>query len=248
LISLDSPVGVVLLPVAAAVCWMRRSRGSAISLGLLLPGALIQGVTVLLSHSRPAAPNGANFHRLISILGGQIFISPLLGNTTLVRMAWRHFPDYIFARETFAFVVGVSILLYALRCGPVELKLFILFGVAILSLSLARPIPGTLPQPMWELMSFPGHGNRYYYLPSIAFMAALMWIANSAPKVPRWIAWSLLVMLPLGIVRDWRYPDFVDLHFQEYASRFEASPPGTKIAIPLNPVNDAHWTMELTKH
>src|SRR4051812_1583022 len=86
LISLDSPLGVVLLPVAAAVCWIRRNRGSAISAGLLLPGALIQGVTVLLSHSRPAAPNGANFHRLISILGGQIFISPLLGNTTLVHM------------------------------------------------------------------------------------------------------------------------------------------------------------------
>ncbi|HEX3105271.1 MAG TPA: hypothetical protein VHQ22_12550 [Terriglobales bacterium] len=248
LISLDSPVGVVLLPVAAAVCWIRRSRGSVISLALLLPGALIQGVTVLLSHSRPAAPNGANFHRLISILGGQIFISPLLGNTTLVHMAWRHFPNYIFAREIFAFVVGVSILLYALRYAPMELKLFILFGTAILSLSLAHPIPGTLPQPMWEVMSFPGHGNRYYYLPSIAFMASLVWIASSAPKVPRSIAWLLLLMLPLGIVRDWRYPEFVDLHFQEYASKFEAAPPGTKISIPLNPVNAAHWTMELTKH
>jgi len=248
LISLDSPVGVVLLPVAAAVCWIRRSRGSVISLALLLPGALIQGVTVLLSHSRPAAPNGANFHRLISILGGQIFISPLLGNTTLVHMAWRHFPNYIFAREIFAFVVGVSILLYALRYAPLELKLFILFGTAILSLSLAHPIPGTLPQPMWEVMSFPGHGNRYYYLPSIAFMASLVWIASSAPKVPRSIAWLLLLMLPLGIVRDWRYPEFVDLHFQEYASKFEAAPPGTKISIPLNPVNAAHWTMELTKH
>ena len=35
LISLDSPVGVVLLPVAAVVWWMRRSRGSAISLAML---------------------------------------------------------------------------------------------------------------------------------------------------------------------------------------------------------------------
>jgi hypothetical protein len=248
LISLDSPVGVVLLPVAAAIWWMRRSRGSAISLALLLPGAVIQGLTVLLSHSRPAAPNGANFHRLISIVGGQIFISPLLGNTTLVRMAWRHFPDYIFARETFAFVIGIAILFYALRYAPVELKLFILFGVAILSLSLARPIPGTLPQPMWELMSFPGHGNRYYFLPSIAFMAALSWIATSASKIPRWIATALLLLLPIGIKRDWRYPDFKDLHFKEYAAKFEVAPPGTKIAIPLNPVNDAHWTLELTKH
>jgi hypothetical protein len=248
LISLDSPIGVVLLPVAAAVWWMRRSRGSAISLALLLPGALVQGLTVLLSRSRPVAPNGANFHRLISILGGQIFLSPLLGNTTLVHMAWRHFPDYIFTRETIAFVIGIAILLYALRYAPAELKLFVLFGFALLSLSLARPIPGTLPQPMWELMSFPGHGNRYYFLPSISFLAALVWIATSASRVPRWIAGLLLLLLPIGIVRDWRYPDFVDLHFQEYASRFEASPPGTKMVIPLNPVNAAHWTLELTKH
>jgi hypothetical protein len=248
LISLDSPVGVVLLPLAAAVWWMRRSRGSAISLALLLPGAVVQGLTVLLSRSRPVAPNGASWHLLIRILGGQIFLSPLLGNTTLLHMTWRHFPNYVFARETIAFVIGLAILFYALRYAPAELKLFILFGFAVLSLSLARPIPGILPQPQWELLSFPGHGNRYYFLPSIAFMAALVWIASSASKAPRWIASLLLLLLPIGIVRDWRYPDFADLHFQEYASKFEASPPGTKLAIPLNPVNAAHWTMELTKH
>jgi hypothetical protein len=248
LISLDSPIGVVLLPLAAVVWWMRRSRGSAISLALLLPGAIVQGLTVLLSRSRPVAPNGASLHLLIRILGGQIFLSPLLGNMTLLHMTWRHFPNYVFARETIAFVIGLAILFYALRYAPAELKLFILFGFAVLSLSLARPIPGSLPQPQWELLAFPGHGNRYYFLPSIAFLAALVWIASSASRVPRWIAGLLLLFLPLGIVRDWRYPDFVDLHFQEYASKFEQSPPGTKISIPLNPVNAAHWTMELTKH
>jgi hypothetical protein len=248
LISLDSPVGIVLLPVAAVMWWMRRSRGSAISVASLLPGAVIQGVTVLFSHARPAAPNGANWHRLIRILGGQIFMSPLLGNMTLLHMTWRHFPNYVFARVIVAFVIGLAILFYALRYAPAEVKLFILFGFAVLSLSLAHPIPGLAPQPQWELLAFPGHGNRYYFLPSISFLVALVWIASSASKVPRRIAGVLLLMLPLGIVRDWRYPDFADLHFQEYASRFEASPRGTKIVIPLNPVTDAHWTMELIKH
>ena len=248
LISLDSPVGVVLLPIAAVVWWMRRTRGSAISLGLVLPGAVIQGLTVLLSHARPAAENGANWHRLIRILGGQVFMSPLLGNMTLLHMTWRHFPNYVFARVIIAFVIGLAILLYALRYAPAEVKLFILFGFAVLSLSLAHPIPGLAPQPQWELLAFPGHGNRYYFLPSVSFLVALTWIANSGSKIPSRIAGLLLLMLPLGIVRDWRYPDFADLHFKEYASRFEASPPGTKIEIPLNPVNDRHWTMELTKH
>ena len=248
LISLDSPVGVVLLPLAAVVWWMRRSRGSAISLAILVPGALIQGLTVMFSHSRPSAPNGANLHLLIQILGGQVFLSPLVGNTTLVHMAWRHFPDYIFARETFAFWLGLVILLYALRYAPAEIKLFILFGFTVLSLSLARPIPGILPQPQWELLSFPGHGNRYYFLPAISFLAALAWIASSGRRFTSWIAGMLLLLLPIGIVRDWEYLPFADLHFQEYASKFESSPPGTKMDIPLNPVNAAHWTMTLTKH
>jgi hypothetical protein len=248
LISLDSPVGVVLSPIAAAVWWMRRNRGSAISLASLLPGAVIQGLTVLFSHARPAAANGANLHRLIRILGGQIFLSPLLGNMTLLHMTWRHFPNYVFARESIAFVIGLAVLFYALRYAPTEVKLFILFGFAVLSLSLAHPIPGLAPQPQWELLAFPGHGNRYYFLPSISFLVALAWIATSAAKIPRWIAAVLLLMLPLGIFRDWRYPDFADLHFKEYAARFEAASPGTKIEIPLNPINAAHWTMELTKH
>ena len=248
LTSLDSPVGVVLLPVAATVWWMRRNRASAISLAALLPGAAIQGFTVLFSHARPAAPNGANLHRFIRILGGQVFMSPLLGNLTLLHMTWRHFPNYVFARESLAFVIGLAVLSYALRYAPAEVKLFILFGLAVLSLSLARPIPGLAHEPQWELLAFPGHGNRYYFLPSISFLVALAWVANSASKIPRRIAAVLLLMLPLGIVRDWRYPDFADLHFKEYAAKFEASPPGSKIEIPLNPVNAAHWTMELTKH
>lgn len=248
LTSLDSPAGVVLLPVAAVVWWLRRSRGSAISLVMLLPGALIQGVTIWLSHARPVAENGANWHRLVRILGGQIFMSPLLGNMTLLHMTWRHFPDYVYARVVVAFVIGLAVVLYALRYAPAEIKLFILFGFVVLSLSLAHPIPGLAPQPQWELLAFPGHGNRYYFLPSIAFLVALAWIANSATKIPRRIAAVLLLMLPLGIVRDWRYPDFADLNFKAYAAKFEAAPPGTKVYIPLNPVNDAHWTLELTKH
>jgi hypothetical protein len=248
LISLDSPVGVVLLPIAAAVWWMRRNRGSATSLAALLPGAMIQALTVLFSHARPAAPNGPNWHRLIRILGGQIFMSPLLGNMTLLHMTWRHFPNYVFARESIAFVIGLAVLFYALRYAPAEVKLFILFGFAVLSLSLAHPIPGLAHEPQWELLAFPGHGNRYYFLPSVSFLVALAWIASCASKIPRRVAGVLLLMLPLGIVRDWRYPDFADLHFKEYALRFEALAPGAKIEIPLNPVNAAHWTMELTKH
>jgi hypothetical protein len=248
LITLESPIGVLLVPVAAVLWWTRRTHWSGISLAILVPGAVVQAFIVLFSHSRQLAPNGASLHRLVSILGGQIFLSPLLGSKTLLHMTLRHFPDYVFTRETIAFVIGIAILLYALRYAPVELKLFVLFGFAVLSLSLARPIPGHLPKPQWELMCFPGHGNRYYFLPSIAFMAALAWVAIGGARVPRYVAGLLLLLLPLGIVRDWRYPDFVDLHFRKYASQFRRYPSGETIVIPINPVNADNWKMELTKH
>jgi hypothetical protein len=248
LITLESPIGVLLVPVAAVLWWKRRTRWSKISLAALVPGAIVQAFIVLLSHARRSAPNGATFHRLVGILGGQIFLSPLLGSKTLLHMTLRHMPHYVYAREMIALVIGVAVLLYSLRYAPVEVKLFVLFGFAVLSISLARPIPGHMPKPQWELMCFPGHGNRYYFLPSIAFMAALVWVAIGGSRVPRYVAGLLLLLLPLGIVRDWRYPDFVNLHFHRYASEFRRLPAGEKIVIPINPVNADNWKMELTKH
>jgi hypothetical protein len=248
LITLESPIGVLLVPVAAVLWWKRRTRWSKISLASLVPGAIVQAFIVLFSHARRSAPNGATFHRLVGILGGQIFLSPLLGSKTLLHMTLRHMPHYVYAREMIALVIGVAVLLYSLRYAPVEVKLFVLFGFAVLSISLARPIPGSMPKPQWELMCFPGHGNRYYFLPSIAFMAALVWVAMGGSRVPRYVAGLLLLLLPLGIVRDWRYGDFVDLHFHQYASKFRRLPPGATIVIPINPVNADNWKVKLTKH
>jgi hypothetical protein len=54
---------------------------------------------------------------------------------------------------------------------------------------LSTPYPWTSARTNVGINELPRHGNRHYYLPSSAFLAALVWIASSAPKVPRWIAW-----------------------------------------------------------
>jgi hypothetical protein len=56
----------------------------------------------------------------------------------------------------------------------------------------------------------------------------------------------VLLMLPIGIYRDWKYSPFIDLHFSQYADQFEQAPAGTTIVIPINP--GSGWKMELTKH
>jgi len=48
-----------------------------------------------------------------------------------------------------------------------------------------------------------------------------------------------------GILRDFQHVPFIDLNFRQYAQRFESSPIGTKVTIPLNPPS---WEMDLVKH
>jgi hypothetical protein len=91
----------------------------------------------------------------------------------------------------------------------------------------------------------PGCGNRYYFLLMLAFLATLIWVASrrAAPRVLRSFALTLLLLLPVGIYRDWRYPPFVDFRFDEFTKAFERVPSGSRFIIPINP----GWLMELTK-
>ncbi len=81
----------------------------------------------------------------------------------------------------------------------------------------------------------------------LAFVWTLAWlVSRENPKGVRSVAGIILCLMAFGIVREWRDRAFVDLHFQEYAKRFEASPPGTVFAIPCNPP-DGRWSMRLVK-
>lgn len=245
LTSFSTPIGMLLVPVAAALWWKRRQGWSALSLALLVPGALVVGLVALLSHGRQVAPNGATFSRFAAILGRQVFLSSLLGLNT---QSWLLQLDDLPLVEVIATVVGLAVLLYALRYGQTELRLFVLFAFAVLALGLVSPLAGPPDHPQWEHLCVPGCGNRYYFLPMLAFLASLLWIASrrASPRALRYFAVALLLLLPIGIYQDWRYPPFQDLHFSQYAAQFEQAPAGTKIIIPINP--SSGWSMELTRH
>jgi len=243
MISLDAAIVFLLVPLAAALWWKRREPGDATNFALLLPGAAIQAFTVLLTwQSRQVAPNGASFGRLVTILGRQIFLPSLLGLNT-VSTTLRG--ETATLTETIAAAMGLAVLSYTLFRGPLRLKLLILFTFSVLALCLARPLAGTLEREQWDWLCVPGCGNRYYFLPMLAFLASLLWMASqsASPHVMRYFAVVLLLLLPIGIYRDWRYPAYKDYHFREYAEQFEHAPAGTKMIIPINP----DWSMELTK-
>jgi hypothetical protein len=80
----------------------------------------------------------------------------------------------------------------------------------------------------------------------LAFISVLIWMLrkSSSPKL-RLLAMMALAGMLIGIIMDWQQPPYVDLNFKEHAHRFEGSPIGTEIVIPINPPG---WYMSLTKH
>jgi phosphatidylserine synthase len=243
LISVDGPMGILLVPGAATLWWIRRTDWARALCLSLFAGAIVQTLTVMTSlPERLGAPNGANLTRFVHILARQVFLSGLLG----IRSA-AIFLKLPFAGEVLVTIVGLSALIYAVWRGPAELKLFILFVTTAFAAALAHPLATRIGF-QWEDLGHPGWGNRYFFFPVLAFLAALFWISSHS-RAPsrglRKLAVIALLLLPVGVLSDWRYPRFADLHFQTYARAFEKSPPGTHMTIPINPVG---WYVELSKH
>ncbi|HKW16888.1 MAG TPA: hypothetical protein VJO35_05210 [Terriglobales bacterium] len=246
LMSVESPVGVLLAPVAAALWWLRRNQYPLQLCLWLLPGAILQTVVLLTSHARQVVPNGASVERLISIVARQVFLASLLGKNKMFHMALRYSPHSLSALELTATVIGLAILAYALRYAPWEFRLFVVFAFSGLGLALVHPIAGPANELQWELLRSPGTSNRYFYLPVLAFLSSLLWITVFArSRTARGLAAVFLLMSAVGMRRDWRYPPFEDMHFRQYASEFEKASPGTRVVIPINP---PPWNMELLKH
>jgi hypothetical protein len=244
---LDGPAGMLLAPIAVFMRWKRKdSRLNAASL-TLVAGAALQILMILFSHSRRTASNGATIHRLVSILGGQVFLSSIFGVRTSIQLFFGH-SQYLFLCEIVALIIGLAILLYAFHHGPIALRAFLCFAAALLFLALLRPVAttgGGFEQ--WEKLQIPGVGNRYYFFPMLAFYASLIWTATNTKqtaKFARFAAIAVLALLPIGIVRDWRYKPFVDYNFKAFAADFERAAPGTTVTIPINP----DWQLILIKH
>jgi hypothetical protein len=242
LISLDGPMGIVLLPMAVALWWKRRNAWTRMNVALLVPGTVIQVLCILLTwHSRIVPPIGATLVRLFTILSRQIFLPSLLGLETSRLLG----ENPLSVVEAIATLLALALLIYALRCAPIELKVFVAFAFGVFALSLARPLAGSPDRPQSDWLCVPGCGNRYYFLPMLSFLAALLWIAvDKSHRRLRYLGAALLILLPIGVYRDWSYPGYKDLDFRKYATKFENAPSGTRMSIPINP----SFILDITKH
>jgi len=244
---LDGPLGILLVPIAGLLRLIRKDQRYNLALMAMIPPALLQLAVLAMSNSRQTAPNGATFKLFTSIVGGQVFFSSVLGVRSSIQLAFENGAHYFFPFALVAFAVGSFFVVYALRYAPLELKLFYLFAGTVLALALKHPLAsfaGNLQQ--WELMEVPGYCNRYYFFPMLAFLATPVWMLSSSTvksRLPRCAALLIVLLLPIGICRDWQVKPFPDMNFKAYAAQFERAAPGTQMTIPIHP----KWKMELTK-
>jgi C4-dicarboxylate transporter len=95
-------------------------------------------------------------------------------------------------------------------------------------------------------MVLPGAGQRYYFIPALAFITALVWAISrqSSPRLKK-IAKIVLAVMLIGIISDYSLFSFPDFNFKESVKQFEQAPQGNEVVIPTPPSPD--WSMTLKK-
>jgi hypothetical protein len=236
--GVSGPFCLMLLPVAVVVWWLRRELWRLVPIAVLAATSAIQLSAIIQSGTatRPKVGLGATPELLTRILAGQVYLGALLGQHSLSA----HKNLILLGSVA---VAGTAILFYCFVRAGLELKLFILFAELVFIASLRSPMV-SLTTPQWEVLTN-SVGIRYFFLPMLAFVWALVWCVgvNRVKSVRIAGAFGILCMLS-GIVRDWKFPPYTDFHFQEHAREFANAAPGTFMSIPIYP---GGWALRITK-
>jgi len=237
LISLTGPFGILLAPVVLLFWYVRRQRWSLAAFGLLSLGGCVQIYVMHHYGNRASGPLGATPGLFIRLTGGNVFVAGILG-----RLAWpKLLPTSLLLAS---FLAGLSIIIYFWWHSNLELRLFAACCGGIFLAALRSPLASANPFGLWYSL-LETAGTRYWFFPTLLFLWACCWCSLSAPARPWRFAGALaLLLLPVGIVHDWRYPSFPDEHLALYQERLQQAAPGQHIVIPIAPTP---WTMELVK-
>lgn len=247
--GLSGPFCLLLLPVAALAWWHRRDRWSFVRLCCVGVPAIVQ-IALLAPRSTPPSvptsrgfairapltPHGATPGNLLRIFGGQIVVGGLAGWHAYVGLHTGLFA----AHPWLPALIGLAGLAFLARVAWVTdsfaLRLLLLYATLHMAAGLASPII-IGDRPLWEMLAFPGAGQRYWYTMTLAFLATLVWSVAADPRISmRAVAALLLAVLVLvGMRGDWRLPPRQDLDFAAQADLLARSPAGKVVHIPIPP-------------
>jgi hypothetical protein len=222
--GLTGPFSVLLLPVAMFFLWLKRDVWRWVPIGILTLTAIVQVIVLLTAYSsRPNAPPRATWELLVRILGGQVYLGALIGPNWLSILGSLAFLSCVAA-------VGTAVFVYSWALSHCEARLFGLFAMIVFAASLWSPTDG------WKVLAG-APGIRYWFFPMLAFSWSLVWslAGRGSTRLSRVVSGALLIVMCFGVLRDWEYPAFVDLHFSGYVNELKSAAPGTSVVIPENP-------------
>ncbi|HLZ15023.1 MAG TPA: hypothetical protein VKQ34_03450 [Candidatus Saccharimonadales bacterium] len=241
LAGLSSPLLIVLLPVVG-ILWWRNRRDVTRRRNLLVFGVLslvqLWAIFVGSHYHRVGSHVQMDFLNFVKMIVGQIF----MGGTVGLKYVNLYYNDRFVLYALFA--LGLATIVYAVVKGPLWLKLFNIYWPLLLlaMFNSLAPVPGFN---VWEGLTNPTGGQRYWYIPIMSWIATLIWLACKAPS--KWFKGMasivLLLMVIVGLGQNWEVAPLTDLHFQQYAQDFQRAPKGKPFAIPINP----GWKMILYK-
>jgi hypothetical protein len=245
LCGLTGPFCVFLLPVALFLAWKRRERWQAGPIGVLFACCLTQAWGLLIvnpsGRSHYAHTLGASPTLFVRLLAGQVYLGALLGGNSLATGLGHGLLVFFICVA----IGGSAFVLFCFFKSPDAMKLFLIFSFALFAVSLLSPNTGSpTGSSAWNLLTY-GSGVRYWFFPTLAFAWSLVYCADRGGDFLKLVARCVLVLMCIGVARDWRRPAFPDVNYAASVRNFEAAPSGAKITIPLNPKG---WEMELVKH
>ncbi len=240
--GLTGPFCIVLLPFALILAWKQRDRWLWVRTAVLTALSLIQiwALFVVDPHGRREVALGATPALFARLLGGQVFLGTLLGGNRLATYSGLG----VFVFLVCAAIGGTFLVVICFLRSRFQVRLFLMLGILLFALALISPT-GAVSNGVfaWENLAS-GPGIRYWFFPTLAFAWSILWCLQSRNRALKIVSAILLCIMCFGIIRDWQYPAFPEMHFAYYAKQFESAPVGTAVTIPENPEG---WTLRLIK-
>lgn len=249
LMGLSGPFILIIAPLTLWHWYKQKGLSARRMCAIVLTTALLIQLCVIVftsSDQRTSMELGASGPLLGKIITGQIILGSIVGEPGYA-MAWRHglFAGLLGTMVwSLAMIVLIGITTTAFRRGPNILRYGLIAAGALFAASLLSPMASTT-QAQWTAMLPPGAAGRYWFIPSLAFVAMICWwLQSGVQKWRRFFGIVFATVVLVGIVWNWRLNPWPQTNFVEHARNFEKSASGTVHTFTLMPAN---WGMTLIK-
>jgi branched-subunit amino acid transport protein len=244
LFGLSGPFSILLSPIALYWCWINRSRTFFVRTSIIISTAFLQIWCLLATatQTRSHAPLGASILGFCEILLTQVFLGGILGRH-LVEIIYKTAPSILPVASLCFFAIGITLIAYSVKNGSKIFRSFLCFSVVILIAALVAP-QVTMSECQWDAMKMPGGGGRYFLIPILAWIMALLTVVRCKQQLVSTIAMVLLCSLGIGVISDWKHTPHIRNNFYTLAQEFDYSTVGTKMTFPINPEG---WSFTLIK-